>query len=453
MRSLVFFLTWILLMTPAFSQSIVTTDPDGDGPLPARERIAGRIVIDLREQLSTTELATWGHIYGIHPEFVSQEHGLAIAQVGESRLSSLLSQLSSDPLVESIAPEYIVASTSLGSVQGQSESEPSRGFPNDPRFGDQWHLSMVGATKAWKKADGEGIKVAVIDSGVAYTAKDRVKPVEDLAQTDVEEGYDFVNGDELAVDDLGTGTHMAGTVAQSTHNGIGVAGLAYKSTIIPIKVLNEKGSGTFSNCAAGIRLAADRGAHIIVMGFGSKADHELMEQACIYARKKGCLLIAPAGCDADVHPGYPAAYEQVLAVGAVARNKRHAQYSSRGVDVVAPGGYSDVAHGILQNTIHRHNPGKSDYLWQAGTNCAAASVAGVAALVMSKGVTDADTVAEILLSTATKQRDKKRYGAGIINADKAVRKAQAKAESGCPLAWFFVLGVLGWLFRRSKAQV
>ncbi len=456
MRSLTIVLV-LLLSFPALAQphALTSADPDGAGPLPAAERLEGRLVIDFQGSPTVAELALWGALYGLRPVPTSPhglKHGLTVVEVEEGRMADLLSRLAADPIVECVSPDYVVHSAATPTDSGEGpewDTEPAKSFPNDPLFKYQWHLNMVGAKKAWKQASGEGVTIALLDTGVAYKTQGRVEAAEDLAQTEFVKGYDFVNQDPDAVDDNGIGTHLAGTLAQSTHNDLGVAGLAYKAKIMPLKVLDQRGSGTFSAIADAVRFAADNGADILTMGFGSSADHELLYNSLMYARQKGCLLVAAGGVNGGSHPGYPADYEEVLGVGSVGRDGRVTRYSNGGVDMVAPGGYGSEGQGIFQNTFHRNRPSRQGYLWHAGSNCAAAHVVGAAALVMSKGVKDPDRVREILLSTADKKKDKKSYGAGILRADKAIGKASQTTE-GVGISWVLSLLLLGWLGWRAR---
>ena len=409
----------------------VITDPEGDGPWPAAERVEGRLILDFQGSPSEVEMNVWGKLFGLSPKVILPTHGLAMVDVAESELPELLSRLKRDPMIQQVSPDYVVHVSGFEpAIEAETRGETAAKFPNDPLFKHQWHHKMVGASKAWKKAKGEGVTVAILDTGIAYAEKGVVRPVEDLAQTKILEGYDFINDDPLAVDDLGYGTHLAGTVAQSTNNKLGAAGLAFESRLMPVKVLNHEGQGTFGGIAAGIRFAADNGADVLVMGFGSTADSMLLEEAVEYAHAKGCVLVAAVGVAGDDTPNFPAHYDQVIGVGAVGDGGKITDYSSRGADIMGPGGEAQVGLGILQNALHVRNPKRSGYLWFAGTNCAAAHVGAAAALVISSGVKEPVAVREILLSTARKKKDKKAYGAGIVQADKAVKKAhQTVAES------------------------
>ena len=141
--------------------------------------------------------------------------------------------------------------------------------PKPSYFADYpWFLNetaeLIGATRMWEMGyTGEGVVVAVIDTGVTYkdygSGRKAFKAVPDLAQTEIVEGYDFVNNRKLALDDHGHGTHVAGTIAQSTHNGIGVAGVAFKAKIMPLKVLSARGFGNVADIAEAVRFAAKTG--------------------------------------------------------------------------------------------------------------------------------------------------------------------------------------------------
>src|SRR5712692_1277213 len=158
--------------------------------------------------------------------------------------------------------------------------------PDDPQFAQQWHLRAAGATSAWDSARGAGVTVAVIDTGVA--------PVDDLDPARLLRGHNFLNDGDDARDDHGHGTHVAGTVAQTTDNGIGVAGMAPLARLLPLKVLGADGSGTSVAIADAIRWAADHGARVLNLSLGGGARSAAMADAVAYARSRGQLR-RPAG--------------------------------------------------------------------------------------------------------------------------------------------------------------
>lgn len=319
--------------------------------------------------------------------------------------------------------------------------------PNDPRYDEQWNFQMVGAEEAWKHTRGKGVVVAVIDTGVAAKTTKRGKIARDFGSTAFTGGYDFVHNDKDPYDDHGHGTHVAGTIAESTNNGEGVAGLAYESTIMPLKVLTAQGYGTSSDIADAIRFAADNGANVINMSLGSNQPSDVIRKACQYAAKKGVTIVCAAGNGFGEPVGYPAAFPECIAISSVGPSGKIATYSSYGkqVALAAPGGdmmeSGDKRDGILQNTVitARNGEKQDDYFPFQGTSMAAPHAAAVAALVHSQGVTDPARVREVLTKTATPKDDKNKYGAGILSAANAT--ARAAAETGPKLRHLLFVGM------------
>ncbi|MCK5005449.1 MAG: S8 family serine peptidase, partial [Candidatus Aminicenantes bacterium] len=141
------------------------------------------------------------------------------------------------------------------SVQQNAYAYAFAFVPNDPYYTYQWHMTIIDMENAWDLSTGSGVTIAVIDTGVKQS-------LEDLAGTNFTAGWDFVNNDNDPTDDEGHGSHVAGTIAQTTNNGAGVAGIAYNATIMPVKVLDKRGSGSFDDIADGIYWATDNGADV-----------------------------------------------------------------------------------------------------------------------------------------------------------------------------------------------
>jgi serine protease len=281
----------------------------------------------------------------------------------------------------------------------------------------------------------------VVDTGIAY--EDYTDPVKgtvfkqapDFVGTTFVAGYDFVNDDVHPNDDEGHGTHVAGTVAQTTNNTLGVAGVAFKASLMPVKVLGANGSGTLADVADGIRWAADHGAKVINLSLGTTASSNTVKNAVAYAYGKGATIVAAAGNDGKKRNMYPAAYnEYVIAVGAVRYDKQRARYSNYGsfVDLVAPGGDLNVdqnkdgyGDGVLQQTFAQGNPVQFGYYFYQGTSMATPHVAGTAALLVSNGVTSPSEVRSRLESTAQDLGSKGKdiyYGWGLVDAVKALQE-------------------------------
>ncbi len=309
-------------------------------------------------------------------------------------------------------------------------------IPNDPNYSYQWHLDNtayggINMESAWDIETGNsGTIVAIVDTGVAYEDYGIYRQAPDLANTNFVGGYDFVNNDTHPNDDEGHGTHVTGTVAQSTNNGIGVAGVAFNCSIMPVKVLDNFGSGGYAGIADGIYFAADNGAQVINMSLGGPYPSITLENACAYAYNKGVTIVCASGNDGSLTTvSYPAAYDAYcIAVGATTYNEEVAYYSNAGqsLDLTAPGGdtWADLngdgyVDGVLQQTYDSDYASFAYWFYQ-GTSMAAPHVSGVAALLISNGgVITPDEVREALQSTA---EDKwtpgwdSEYGYGIVDA-------------------------------------
>lgn len=303
------------------------------------------------------------------------------------------------------------------------------GGPNDPDFDKQWNLKSINVQEAWKVTKGKGITVAVIDTGVT-----RIK---DLSKTEFVPGYDFVNKREQADDDNGHGTHVAGTIAQSTNNGYGVAGVAYEAKIMPLKVLSASGGGTVANIAEAIRFAADNGADVINMSLGGGGASQLMQDAIDYAYNKGVMIVAAAGNSGRNAAEYPGRYAHVMAVSATDASSSKAPYSNygAGVDIAAPGGNTreGKSGGILQETINRRTGGSSFEYFQ-GTSMASPHVAGVAAAVKAAGAKKPEQIWAVLQKSAKKMPgdDRNFFGAGQLDAAAAVKLARKEWRPWSP---------------------
>jgi serine protease len=242
-------------------------------------------------------------------------------------------------------------------------------------------------------------------------------------------GWNFVGNNDDARDDHAHGTHVAGTIAQSTGNGKGVAGMAPEARLMPIKVLSAYGSGTSHDIAEGIRWAVDHGARVLNLSLGGGGRSLAMEAAVAYARRRGAVVVCAAGNSGSRGVSYPAAYPGAFAVSAVGPQGRLAPYSSFGpqVAIAAPGGDKSQGEeaGVLQQTLAEGSTDEAAFRWFQGTSMATPHVAGAAALVMSLGVSEPAAVEKLLASTAKNAPEisTERYGAGLLDAGAAVRKA------------------------------
>ncbi len=300
------------------------------------------------------------------------------------------------------------AATAVANALGQTTP-----LPNAPNLGgNNWGADMVNAPEAWAQGHtGDGIVVAVVDSGVDYSHIDLRDNIwvntGEIANNGIDDdgngfiddttGWDFSSNDNRPLDVEGHGTHVAGTIA-ATNNNTGVTGIAYGARIMPVRVLGDNGSGSSSDVAAGIRYAAANGADVINLSLGSSRPNSTIEAAIEYATEQGSFVVMASGNEYASETGYPARYatDYGIAVGAVDRNRQAADFSNdAGTDsslqyVVAPG--VDI---VSTSPNNRYRP-------LSGTSMATPHVAGVVALMLSANadLTHAQ-IRQILTSSAT----------------------------------------------------
>lgn len=346
-------------------------------------------------------------------------------------------------------------------------------IPNDaidsiPWTAMQWNFVGrwgVNATQAWQqlrsrnaaKAGGRRVKIAVVDSGIAYRTAGPYRQSPDLPRTRILQGYDFVDEDRYPDDRSGHGTHVASTIAAATGNGAGLTGLAYDADIVPVRVLDEDDEGDTLAIARGIKYAVRRGVDIINLSADFPASVRASEipevmAAVEEAHRKDILVVSSSGNNAKEQVSLPASSPSVLSVGATTAHGCRASFSNAGsaLDLVAPGGGSDhagdpssrcrpndVGLPIAQVTLLRPKDPSTlgvpmDYL---GTSMAAAHVTGIAALVRGSGLLGADPSADLLAAYLVRStrdlgrsgRDDK-FGAGLIDAALATNASRARGS-------------------------
>jgi type VII secretion-associated serine protease mycosin len=318
-----------------------------------------------------------------------------VAVTATAPASELLKKLKADPSVELASLNYIRKATAT---------------PNDEAYaaGFQGYLPTVRMPQAWDLSKSAGAQtVAVLDTGI-----DAGHP--DLAGRTVA-GYNAVNPATPPVDDNFHGTFVSGVIAANTNNTEGIAGVAWSAKIMPVKVLDEFGGGTDEDIIEGLNWAVSHGARVVNMSFGGTMESLVLRDAVANAVAKGVVVVAAAGNTGDDAPQYPAAYPDVLSVGATNDNAVVTGFSSRGdwLDLAAPG------YDIVSTVPSDFDP-DFPYGIASGTSFSAPIVAGVAALVRNRyPAFTPDQVVARLKATARDAGPRGAdpyYGAGIVDA-------------------------------------
>jgi serine protease len=370
--------------------------------------------------------------------------------------------LRANPRVDYANPDYLASGSDLWIPNDPGKPAVPGGWQSD-----QWNFltptpvgaGAAGIQGAWQnlreagRAGAAGTKVAVLDTGVAYrSVGTKFSRDPDLPPTSrFVHPKDFVSGDQLPLDENGHGTHVTSTIAQATNNAKGLTGVAYGSTLIPIRVLNRRETGTAANIARGIRYAVQNGADVINLSLEFAPAVTKCSQipgvceALQMAANRHVVVVAAAGNRQRAVPAYPARAASVIAVGASTYRGCLAAYSNYGpgLDLLAPGGGPDTA----ANTQNANcNPAADPYLIRQysldptaaaqgnfrkfgffglkGTSMAAAHVSGAAALILAENYSADDVVAR-LKGCAAPAGSTAYYGAGLLNA------GQATSAAGC----------------------
>jgi hypothetical protein len=279
---------------------------------------------------------------------------------------------------------------------------------NDTYRSQQWALDRVTFEDAQSLSTGSGVTVAVVDTGVQPNHPDLAGQV--LT------GWNIIKGTTASADDNGHGTHVAGIIAAIANNSAGITGGAPGVKILPVKVLDSSGSGTWADVAAGILWACNNGAKVINLSVGGTSGNQTLADAVAQANASGCLLVAAAGNLGNTTnlPSYPGAYPEPIAVASVDSNLGHSYFSNTGtyVDIAAPG--SSIYSTLMG----------SSYAYMSGTSMATPYAAAEAALIWSANSSWTSTqVRDRLLTTATDLGTSgydTTFGAGLINPSTAV---------------------------------
>ncbi len=309
------------------------------------------ILVKFRTSVSPQTISAIHQQLGTHVERVIEGINTQIVNVpSTSSVSDILQQFKGRSEVEYAEPNFVAKKSMI---------------PNDPYYSSEWNLQKIDAPKAWDSTQGGYGPIAVVDTGIMSNHSD--------LSGEVLSGYNFISNTTDTTDDNGHGTHVAGIIAAETNNGNGVASIGFKGSLLPVKVLDSTGTGTYGDVASGITYAVDHGAKIINLSLGGSSQSQTLQDAVTYAVQHGAYVVAAAGNNGNNSPEYPAACSGALAVSATDSNDNLASFSSYGSDIFVS------APGV--NITSTYNNG--GYAVMSGTSMAAPELSGLLGLAMS----------------------------------------------------------------------
>ena len=345
-----------------------------------------RILAGTKIDLTRTEILNLEQTYGI--KFIKQVPMLKLAVFDSLRRdpSPIIVNMEKMPKFEYVEQEEtLVIDDRPGKVvNGERNNADVNVFAasTDPLIAKQWHLQTINAKTAWKVTEGEGITVAVVDTGVDLTHPD--------LKANLVPGYNAINQAEPIIDDVNHGTHVAGIIAAVKGNGIGGCGVAPRTKIMPIKALGA-GSGGAADVSEGIIWATDHKADVINLSLrfrpswdAYKQSNKTLKKAITYALKHNVVVVCAMGNESvqeNATPAYLAnknGYTNLIAVGSTTQKDEQSDFSNFGpwITLCAPG--SDVLSTIPTTE------GADNYGEMSGTSMATPVISGVAALILSK---------------------------------------------------------------------
>lgn len=386
-------------------------------PQNTEDWVKGQIMVKFKDTVSDAQISQ--RLKAFNAKIKNKISGInvTVVEVPVGQEAAVMESLSKDPIVKYAEPDYI---------------QKVNWVPNDTYYKNQWGLINTGQTiknkvgkanadikvqQAWDVTRGNGVKIAVLDTGLDMSHPDLASKV--VAQK--------VFTTSSINDKFGHGTHVAGIAAAITNNGQGIAGACPDCQLMIGKIMGDNGTGEASAMAGGITWAADNGAKVINISGGGANRSSTQEEAIIYAWNKGVVIVAAAGNENTNKLFYPAALTNVISVAASGNSDTKASFSNYGtwVNVAAPGEaiYSTMPTKayVMQNS----SPLALNYDYLSGTSMASPMVAGVAGLVWASAQgTSATNVARRVIDTADKIGGTGQYWeSGRVNAAGAVGTA------------------------------
>jgi subtilisin family serine protease len=387
---------------------------------------SNRVIVKQKQSVSASEVSNLQAQIGVTKVTTAEEFGIAIWEIPSGKVEETISAYSNDPRVEYIEPDYIIT---LEDVEKTSPTQeiletitPQTTTPNDPSYPQLWGLNNTGQTggtpdadidapEAWDIQTGNpNTVIGVIDTGVDYNHPDLVDNIwtnpgetagdgidnDGNGYIDDVRGWDFAYNDNDPMDVQSHGTHVSGTIAAKGNNSVGVTGVAWNAKIMPLKFLDDSGSGSTSDAILALNYATAKGVKLTNNSWGGGGYSQGLYDAINTAGQQGALFIAAAGNESsnnDITPAYPASYNlpNIISVASTTHTDALSGFSNYGptsVDLGAPG-----------SSIYSTTPG-GNYGFKNGTSMASPHVAGGAALVWSQNPTwTAQQVKNRLLDT------------------------------------------------------
>ncbi|MBD2583159.1 Ig-like domain-containing protein, partial [Planktothricoides raciborskii] len=385
-----------------------------------------RVIVKLKPGANSNEISNLQAQIGVTKVSKASQLGIDIWQIPDGNVEKIISTYKNDPRFEYIEPDYIITLEDTSKTRNPEESlsiiTPQATTPNDPDYSQLWGLNNTGqsggtadadidAPEAWDIQKGnQNLVIGVIDTGVDYNHPDLSANIwtnpgeiagdgidnDSNGYIDDVRGWDFAYNDNNPMDVHGHGTHVAGTIAGKGNNGVGVTGVAWNAKIMPLKFLNDSGSGSTSNAILAINYATAKGVKLTNNSWGGGGYSQALYDAINTAGQQGALFIAAAGNSSqntDTTPAYPASYDlaNIISVASTTRTDGLSWFSNYGattVDLGAPG--SDIYSAWPNST----------YNTISGTSMASPHVTGAAALLWSQNPTwTAQQVKNSLMST------------------------------------------------------
>ncbi|MCF3568599.1 Ig-like domain-containing protein [Planktothrix agardhii 1807] len=385
-----------------------------------------RVIVKLKPGANSNEISNLQAQIGVTKVSTASQLGIDIWQIPSGTVEKIISTYKNDPRFEYIEPDYIITLEDTSKTRNPEESlsiiTPQATTPNDPGYSQLWGLNNTGqsggtadadidAPEAWDIQKGnQNLVIGVIDTGVDYDHPDLSANIwtnpgeiagdgidnDSNGYIDDVRGWDFAYNDNNPMDVHGHGTHVAGTIAGKGNNGVGVTGVAWNAKIMPLKFLNDSGSGSTSNAILAINYATAKGVKLTNNSWGGGGYSQALYDAINTAGQQGALFIAAAGNSSqntDTTPAYPASYDlaNIISVASTTRTDGLSWFSNYGattVDLGAPG--SDIYSAWPNST----------YNTISGTSMASPHVTGAAALLWSQNPTwTAQQIKNRLMST------------------------------------------------------